>query len=372
MIDLGQLDGETGDLLGEHGFDTIPFSELAERVRRFGADPDRNRLGGPVHLPPDKALTRYPEPGSGDWQRFERRGQAAIEAGEVGAVVLNGGMATRFGGVVKGVVRAVAGRSFLDLKIAQIARAGGGRVPVLLMNSFATERETADHLAGLSFDCEVRSFCQLVSLRLTPEGELFFDASGRPSLHAPGHGDLPFALRRSGELERFVQEGGRILTVSNVDNLGASLDPVVIGMHLESGRGMSVELVETRSGDVGGFPALVDGRLTIVEAFRLPRDFDVDRIPVFNTNSFVFSAESLGSAPELDWFTVEKKVEGRAAVQFERLLGQLTDSVEAAWLLVPREGEASRFEPIKAPDDLTERLADLERLLKARGVLDGD
>src|SRR3712207_8661149 len=46
-------------------------------------------------------------------------GVAAIRRGEVAMAVLNGGMATRFGGVVKGIVEAVDGRSFLEWKLRE-------------------------------------------------------------------------------------------------------------------------------------------------------------------------------------------------------------------------------------------------------------
>jgi UTP--glucose-1-phosphate uridylyltransferase len=369
VIDIENLDGETRRLLDRYGFEHVPFSELARRLREQGLDPARDRLRVPVALPPAGALAPLPEPGTPEHDRLAALGRRAIDAGQVGAVVLNGGMATRFGGTAKGVVPAVAGRSFLDLKLSQIGRAGGGRAPALLMNSFATDRITASHLAGLDPGCEVRSFTQMISLRLAPDGGLFLGADGRPSLHAPGHGDLPFALRASGELERFLAAGGRFLTMSNVDNLGAALDPAVIGRHIDGGRPVTVELVDTDPGDVGGFPALVEGRLTIVEAFRLPLDFDVTTIPVFNTNTFVFDARALESAPDLQWFSVVKTVEGREAVQFERLVGQLTDFFDTTWLRVPRRGPASRFLPIKVPSDLVDRARDLEQALAFQGVL---
>lgn len=366
------LDPDVLKFLSAHGFDLVPFDDLRSRLAEGALDPDRNRLAGPIELPPPGAIEPLPDPGGPEWRRCEVAGRRAIEAGEVGAVVLNGGMATRFGGTAKGALPAAEGRSFLDFKLSQVARAGRGRVAALLMNSFATAEITAEHLSGLDLDLEVRPFEQLISLRLTPEGELFLDANGRPSPHAPGHGDLPFALSSSGELRRFVDGGGRVLTVSNVDNLGAGLDPVVIGCHLLRGRPMTVELVETRPGDVGGFPALVDGRLMIVEIFRLPLAFDETSIPVFNTNTFVFDAQALAAPPELDWFAVSKRVQDRPAVQFERLVGQLSEHFEVSWLLVPREGPHSRFVPIKVPADLALRAADLQAVLRAQGVLEGD
>ena len=49
-------------------------------------------------------------------------GVEALRAGRVAQVVLAGGMATRFGGVVKGAVEALDGRSFLSWKLGETAR----------------------------------------------------------------------------------------------------------------------------------------------------------------------------------------------------------------------------------------------------------
>jgi UTP--glucose-1-phosphate uridylyltransferase len=363
-----EFDEKTQRVLDEYGFDQVPFAALAARLAERGFDPDAARLTAEVRLPGAGILTRCPAPGTAEHARLAAIGRRAIAAGEVGTVVLNGGMATRFGGVVKGIVPAARGRSFLDLKIAQIRIASGDRAPILLMNSFATAADTAKHLAALGLVDRVRCFSQFVSVRLTPGGEVFRGAAGAASLHAPGHGDFSYAIARSGELARFVEGGGRWLTLSNVDNLGAGLDPAIIGMHVAGGRPISVELVESYPGDVGGFPAIVGGRVAIVEAFRLPRSFDATTIPVFNTNTFVFDAAILAAHPDLDWFAVRKQVDGRDAIQFERLVGQLTEHAEVAWLEVPREGSASRFLPIKVPADLAARAAELESALAAQGV----
>lgn len=363
------LDAETRRVLDRCGFESIPFQALVDRLMAGGLDPAKNRLPGPIALPDEGSLSALDALGEAERERLAAIGRPALEQGQVAAVILNGGMATRFGGVAKGAATAIDGRSFLDLKLSQIARAGQGRVTALLMNSFATEEATAAHLGTLELGCPVRAFNQMVSLRLTPEGALFLGEDGRPSLHATGHGDFPFALRRSGELERLRAEGVRWLTLSNVDNLGASLDPVILGAHIAGGRPMTVELVRTRAGDVGGFPAVVDGRLTIVEAFRAPEGFDARSAPVFNTNTFVFDLEALDRAWDLSWFAVQKQVEGRTAVQFERLVGQLTDFLDATWLVVPRDGAACRFLAIKAPSDLITQADAIRAVLRAQGVL---
>jgi UTP--glucose-1-phosphate uridylyltransferase len=369
MFDLDSLDKKIRTVLDQNGFDSVSFSELVRRLARDGVDPEQNRIESEIALAPESALFQLPIADTGEAERIKSIGCEAIENGHVGVIVLNGGMATRFGGTAKGATTAFASRSFLDLKLSQVGQASHGKAPIFLMNSLATDQITRDHLAGLDLDCEIRLFNQMVSMRLRPDGEVFLDELGQPSLHAPGHGDLPFAFRQSGELSRFVEGGGRYLTVSNVDNLGAGLDPLIVGAHIDQGKPMSVEVVETFDGDVGGFPALVDGRVSIVEAFRIPKSFDVKSIPVFNTNTFIFDVQAFDSEFVLDWFIVQKEVGGKPVVQFERLVGQLTEFVDTTWLKVPRTGQNSRFVPIKVPSDLVEQAEVLEQVLRLQGVL---
>jgi UTP--glucose-1-phosphate uridylyltransferase len=189
------------------------------------------------------------------------------------------------------------------------------------------------------------------------------------SPYAPGHGDLPDTLRRSGLLKSFREGGGRFLFMSNVDNLGATLDPAIIGAHIESGRSLTAEVVRKEPGDRGGTPARVDGVPQIVEAFRFPEGFDQDAIPVFNTNTFVLDAEALDTSFPLTWFVVRKQVDGREAIQFERLVGELTAFLPTQFLEVERTGPDGRFLPVKDPEELARRQPDITALLRARGVL---
>ena len=160
-----------------------------------------------------------------------------------------------------------------------------------------------------------------------------------------------------------------MLFVSNVDNLGATLDPAVIGAHLRQGRGMTVEVVRNEPGDVGGAPARVDGVLQIVEAFRFPPDYPQDRLPVFNTNTFALDAAAIDRDFDLTFFRVTKKVQDREVIQFERLVGQVTAFVPTALVVVPRHPPLGRFEPIKDPGDLDKRRDSIRANLVARGVL---
>ncbi len=287
---------------------------------------------------------------------LEYLGRDAIARGQVAVAVLNGGMATRFGGDVKGIVEAVGGRTFLELKLRQARRLGP--VPFLIMNSFATHARSLEFLAqrGLARDVDV--FLQGVSLRLTPAGEPWLDDEGRVSLYAPGHGDFPWALVASGVAARLAERGVEHVVLSNIDNLGAELDPVLIGLHLAQGHSLTAELAATEPGDVGGAPAFVNGRLEMVEGFRFPPDFDASHLPYLATNTFVISRGLLEAGHPLTWFYVEKQVDGRAAVQMERLVNELSRFVETTYVVTPRGGATGRFFPIKTREDLERLRAD--------------
>ncbi|MBP6629898.1 MAG: UTP--glucose-1-phosphate uridylyltransferase [Kofleriaceae bacterium] len=370
-----ELDPATLAELGRFGFDPVQLETFAARVMApvaaGGADP--NLVRGAITPLVEGDVRQLPAAGSAEATRLAALGRDAARRGEVGVVVLAGGMATRFGGVVKAIVPAIGPHSFLALKHADVAaraREAGAVIPMLLMTSYATHDRTLAHVAelGLGGPAPVASFPQFVSVRLGPGGGLFRQADGTLSPYSTGHGDLTFALRASGTLDRFRRAGGRVLCVSNVDNLGATLDWTVLGAHLEHGRAVTAELVAKAPGDRGGAPARVDGVPQIIEAFRFPPAFDQDSIPLFNTNSFVLDASALDRDFPLDFFQVEKQVDGRAAIQFERLVGQLTAHLPTQFLVVPRDGVDGRFQPVKDPAELTARRPVIEALLAARGV----
>ncbi len=335
----GDLSQTVDEILARYGFDEARFDELRERVASGELSKESNYVRGELLPLRDDELVDLPEESDADLDG-------------VAVAVLNGGMATRFGGAVKGLVEAVDGVSFLDWKLRD-ARAAG--LPVVLMNSFATDDETREHLGQRE---DVIVFAQSVQLRLTPEGELF----PGPSPYSPGHGD--FAVLAP--VEELRARGIRTLMLSNVDNLGARVDPRVIAAHRAGGNPLTIEVADAE-GDPGGAPVRVDGRPQIVEGFRFPSDFDPHQLPVFNTNSLVVEVDALAERYPLTWLYVEKDVDGRKAVQLERLVNELSAFLPTTFLRVPRNGTRSRFVPVKTPRDL-ERARPLLRELLATSL----
>ena len=361
------VDAETRAVLDRFGFDAALFAELRERVRGGALSPESNVVRGELEPPAAEDLVLLPE--RGDDEDARAAGLEALRAGRVATVVLNGGMATRFGGVVKGTVEVLDGRSFLELKLAStaaVAAALDASVPVAVMTSFATDAPTREFVAARRLP-EPLWFSQFVSLRLEQDGGLFRGSDGRPSPYAPGHGDVLAAIRRSGVLGRLRESGVRHVMVSNVDNLGARIDPAVVGMHLRGGRPVTAEVAE-KGGDLGGAPVRLDGRPQLLEAPRFPASFDQSRIPVFNVNTVTLDLDVLDRDYDLTWLYVEKSVDGRTAVQLERVFHEVTSFVPTTFLVVPRGGPRGRFFPIKTPEDLEASRGALRELLATSPV----
>ena len=381
--DLAALDPRHRAELDRAGFDEARFLALAATLRDGNAATRRdvrNRIAGEVTAPAEDELLRSPEPGSAEESRLAAVGDAALRRGELAFCVLAGGMATRMGGVVKALVEAVDGKSFLDLRLAEnrtVSERARSPVPLWLMVSDATDEPTRAALAKAGAPPHVKTFLQDASLRLTPEGRLFRDAKGEPSIYSTGHGDTIDALRRSGLLRAFVDAGGKYVWIANLDNLGAAIDRALLGLFIESQRDVMVEVAEKEAGDKGGIPVHApapDGkrRLQVLEEFRLPKGFDAESVRVFNTNTFLVRAPRLLDVEVTwGWFEVEKKVDGKTALQFERLLQEITASLDAAYVRIPRHGAAARFLPAKDYDELAKRKADIEEVARARGMLAG-
>ena len=149
-----------------------------------------------------------------------------------------------------------------------------------------------------------------------------------------------------------------------------AIDEAMLGRFVATGKDVMVEVCPKVEGDRGGIPVHANGKLQVLEEFRLPTDFDARTVRVFNTNTFLVRAEALATAA-IDWsfFYVEKKVDGAVAVQFERLLQELTAALPSAYVEVPREGDGARFLPVKDMDELAARRAMIQRVARARGMV---
>jgi UTP--glucose-1-phosphate uridylyltransferase len=356
-------------LLKQYGFDTQRFMKDQARIADGSLSEKSALVTDKLETAPGVSEISWSGP---EAERLKTIGEAALAKGEVAVVILNGGMATRFGGVVKGTVDVFDDQSFLELKASDVARASktyGADIPLVLMNSFATDEATKKHIAernglGLGKD-QILSFTQSISVRMNPNGSVFIGEDGKPSYHAPGHGDFFESIKRSGVLAELQKRGVKTVLFSNVDNLAATIDPVILGQHLDQKADMTAELVAKRKSasgewEKGASAVKIGDHSRLVEGFRLPADLSPTEFPDFSTNNFLFSTSALEKDIPLERYVVKKKVKGEPVLQLESITCEASGAMgkdgkpilDLNLVRVPRDGTNSRFFPIKEPEDL--------------------
>lgn len=326
----------------------IPFEPLLAAYRSGQLSPDNIRLTETVEAPRAEDILDLSQLDVSQKQQLIELGQTAVARGEVAAIVLAGGMATRFDySAPKGLFPIVGEHSFLEIKIRALCGQG---IHLFLMTSFHTYQPLLDFLEAqdyFGFRDLVSLFQQFKLPRIYANGEIR-RVNGEIDYATSGHGDFVAALKQSQLLDQFLAKGGKWLLFSNIDNLGASFDPLLLGQHIQSGVDMSIEVAAKAPGDKGGAPARVSGRLQLVEEFLFPENFDQNQIQVFNTASYIFSAQALQADYDLPWYIVNKKVDGESVLQFEHLAGDLSCSMPLQCLFVDRD---QRFLPVKQLTD---------------------
>jgi UTP--glucose-1-phosphate uridylyltransferase len=285
-------------------------------------------------------------------------------------IKLNGGLGTSMGMTrAKSLLEARDGQTFLDLiarQVLSLRERSGARVPLVLMNSFATREDSLAALARypeLSADLPA-DFLQSKEPKLLASDLTPVSWPAHPDLEwcPPGHGDLFVALQTSGLLEAMLARGYRWAFVSSSDNLAAVLDPRILAWMAREEAPFVMEVADRTPADrKGGHIARrrSDGGLLLREIAQTP-DADLDafqdtaRHRYFNTNTIWFDLRAIGGALRLPLIRNVKTVDpsdgaSPQVVQIETAMGAALGVIEGARALrVPR----SRFTPVKTTNDL--------------------
>ena len=318
----------------------------------------------PVESVPD--ADELPEPGGGAREVLDR----------TVAIRLNGGLGTSMGMTrAKSLLEAKDGLSFLDIIARQIAglrERGGARLPLVLMNSFATRDDSLralERYPGLSGDLPP----DFVQGRVPKIGAgdlrpVSWPADPDLEWNPPGHGDLYTSIVTSGMLATMLDQGYEYAFVANSDNLGATLEPRILAWFAREGLPFAMEVADrTETDRKGGHLARrPDGGLVLREVAQT-RDEDIDafqdvrRHRYFNTNTLWVNLRTLarlmeerGNVLGLPMIVNRKTLDpgdpsSPAVYQLETAMGAAIDVFEgAAALRVPR----TRMAPVKTTNDL--------------------
>lgn len=286
-------------------------------------------------------------------------------------VKLNGGLGTSMG--CKGPKSVIAVRNdltFLDLTLQQIQsfnRMYNVNVPLVLMNSFNTDEDTQKLLRKYkNVRVDVHSFCQSRYPRIYKESLMPIVknvADDHDGWYPPGHGNFYEAFYNSGLIDKFLAEDKQFCFLSNIDNMGATVDLNILNFIASSQEQPEfvMEVTNKTRADVkGGTLINYEDRLMLLEIAQVPKDYvdefkSVSKFRIFNTNNLWANLEAIKRVVEEKSLDMEVIVNpkhldnGLHVIQLETAAGAAIKNFKGACgINVPR----SRFLPVKKTSDL--------------------
>lgn len=412
-------------LLNDNGFDPVQHEQIRSDLQsgRIGLAQNRlaaNTLIEDVH--PEDVRDTINDPPSSETIRL---GEDAIRSGQVAVLSLAGGVGSRWtqgAGVVKALNPFCKfkgrHRNFIETHLAKtrkVARKYGAAVPHLFSTSYMTEgpiRDTLQRNSNYGYEGEaVVSSGRSVGLRMIPmvrdlrfaweetpqmaldeqkqkmrdsvraalmnwareqgEGRDYTENESEQCLHPVGHWYEFANLLRNGLLHQIYQSHPdlKYLMLHNIDTLGASVDPGLLGEHIRSEAALSFEVIPRRLEDRGGGLARVDGRPQLVEGLAMPHEEAEFELTYYNSmttwidldqtlRAFHLTREDLGNAEKvaqcvrrmaarMPTYVTLKEVKKRwghgqedvfPVTQFEKLWSDMTalQDLKSAFLVTPR------------------------------------
>ncbi len=444
-------DQTLGDLLRQHGFDRLQHEQIKAdlRVGRIGLAQNR--------LPISTTITDVNEEdvfdGIGDIaSQYREIGSDAIASGMVAVLTLAAGAGSRWtkgAGTVKALNPFCridgAHRTFIETHLAKSRRTMkefGAAIPHVISTGYLTHDAIKQYLEREQYygytENAYLSPGNNVGLRLIPTvQDLRFAWLEMPqqlldeqaqkvleSLHASlmewaertgeasdytdnlplqclnpvGHWyEIP-NLFRNGVLSQIIRKYPKIkfLLVHNIDTMGANIDPGVLGRHIESKAGMSVEVITRRLEDRGGGLAKANGRLRLIEGLAMPREEDEFNLSYYNSATYWIDIDQMlaifglvrsglenqekvkdavrGLASRVPTYITLKNVKKRwgkgqedifPTLQYEKLWGDMTTLPElnCSYIVVSRERGQQLKEPAQMDGWLRDGSAEYVRKL---------
>lgn len=291
-------------------------------------------------------------------------------------IKLNGGLGTSMGcHGPKSVIPVRSDLTFLDLTVQQIEylnKKYDANVPLVLMNSFNTDTDTEKIVRKYQgFRVQIYTFNQSCFPRISRESFLpvakdFTIEKDMEAWYPPGHGDFYESFHNSGLLSKFINEGREYCFLSNIDNLGATVDLNILSKLLGEDKPQKpMEFVmevtnKTRADVKGGTLIQYENKLRLLEIAQVPKehvdDFkSVKTFKFFNTNNIWASLKAIDRVLrertlKMEIIVNNKSLEnGLRVIQLETAVGAAMKCFDGSvGVNVPR----SRFLPVKKTSDL--------------------
>lgn len=304
---LRRLEKELDTILTTAPEEKRPF--LTGEMKRFANLFDRFLQEDGPSVEWDR-IERLPDGAVMDYANLKSPADAKISEmlNKLVVIKLNGGLGTSMGcHGPKSVIPVRNDLTFLDLTVQQIEHLNktyNSNVPLVLMNSFNTDEDTEKVVRKYKgFQVKIYTFNQSCFPRvsresLLPVADNFGVEDNIEDWYPPGHGDFYESFNNSGLLRQFIEEGREYCFLSNIDNLGATVDLNILNKLLgeeAATREKPVEFVmevtdKTRADVKGGTLIQFENKLRLLEIAQVPKehvdDFkSVKTFKFFNTNN---------------------------------------------------------------------------------------
>ncbi|KXJ22283.1 UTP--glucose-1-phosphate uridylyltransferase [Exaiptasia diaphana] len=314
------------------------FANFRELFERYLGETGPSVIWEKIHPPPQGSIIDYSKVS----EASTSDSKAILD--KLVVCKLNGGLGTTMGCVgTKSLISVCQDLTFLDLNIQQIEHLNNTHttnVPFVLMNSFNTHEETVKTLRKYAAcNVNIHTFNQSCHPRIGTESLLplanTYDKNPQ-RWYPPGHGDIYTSFYNSGLLQKFLDEGKEYMFVSNIDNLGASIDMSILNFllsHKEQQPEFVMEVTDKTRADVkGGTLIEYEGRLRLLEIAQVPKahvdEFkSVSKFRIFNTNNLWINLKAIKRLVEANKMDMEIIVnnktldDGVRIVQLETAVG---------------------------------------------------
>jgi hypothetical protein len=336
------------ELLREHGFDSVEHEAIRTDLLNGRIGLSQNRLPNTTSIEDVHPTDVFDARGE-IADRLRELGTDALKQGSVAVVSLAGGAGSRWtqgAGVVKALnpFAKLGGRyrNFIGLHLAKSKRSSTQHrtvIPHVITTSYLTHapieeqlRKTGnfgypgpvllspgrsiglrlvpmirdlhfawEEVAQQSLDEQKEKMRDSVRAALTQwarnagEGSDYTDNLPLQCIHPTGHWyEVPNMLR-NGVLRTLLAASPQLkyLLVHNIDTTGVNLDPGLLGLHIDRGAAMTVEVIARQIEDHGGGLARINGHPRLVEGLALPSEEVEWSLSYYNTNTFWIDIDQL-------------------------------------------------------------------------------
>ena len=361
---------EVARLLDDYGFDPEQHEAIRSDLQSGRLGLAQNRLPQRTRIDDVKPEDVFDATGAMGLS-YRERGRRALANGEVAVVTLAAGTGSRWthgAGVVKALnpFCRLGGRhrSFIEVHLAKsrkIGRAHAAELPHLLTTSYLTH----DPIARILDDRDRYGYegplhlspGRMVGIRMVPmvrdlrfmweempqqildsqaqkvaeslhaaligwaeragEGTDYRDNLPLQCLHPVGHWfEIPNLLR-NGVLADLLDARPQLTTLflHNIDTVGADVDPGLLGLHLDSGKSLTFEVISRQIDDLGGGLASVEGHARLIEGLALPDEKIEFNLSYYNSMSTWIDIDRLLTAFGLTRADLRDEVNVGAAIR---------------------------------------------------------